>query len=60
MYKNGSIIVTGHILDNETNGTITFLPVSDAFNVVKYYGYSVDDVTTSGMGNEGSPTGFKQ
>jgi hypothetical protein len=36
MYKNGSIIVTGNILGNETNGTITFLPVSDAFNVVKY------------------------
>ena len=58
MYKNGSNIVTGHILGNETNGTITFSPISDAFNAVKYYGYSVDDVTTSGMGNEGNPTGF--
>jgi hypothetical protein len=58
MYNNGSNIVTGHILGNETNGTITISPISDAFNSVKYYGYSVDDVTTSGMRNEGNPIGF--
>lgn len=39
-----------------SNGTIT--PFWNAIDVVKHYGYSLDDVTTSGMGSQGNPTRF--
>lgn len=39
-----------------SNGTIT--PFWNAIDVVKHYGYSLNDVTTSGMGSQGNPTRF--
>jgi len=39
-----------------TNGTIS--PFWQAVDIVKHYGYSLGDVTTSGMGSQGNPTRF--
>jgi hypothetical protein len=39
-----------------SNGTMT--PFWNAIDVVKHYGYSLSDVTTSGMGSQGNPTRF--
>lgn len=39
-----------------SNGTIT--PFWNAIDVVKHYGYLLDDVATSGMGSQGNPTRF--
>lgn len=39
-----------------SNGTIS--PFWNAIDVVKHYGYKLDDVTTSGMGSQGNPTRF--
>lgn len=39
-----------------TNGTMT--PFWNAIDIVKHYGYSLDEITTSGMGSQGNPTRF--
>jgi hypothetical protein len=39
-----------------SNGTL--MPFWKAIDVVKNYGYSLNDVTTSGMGSQGNPTRF--
>jgi hypothetical protein len=39
-----------------SNGTMT--PFWNAIDIVKHYGYSLNDVTTSGMGSQGNPTRF--
>lgn len=39
-----------------SNGTIT--PLWNAIDVVKHFGYILNDVTTSGMGSKGNPTRF--
>jgi hypothetical protein len=39
-----------------SNGTL--IPFWNAIDVVKHYGYSLNDVTTSGMGSQGNPTRF--
>lgn len=39
-----------------SNGTMT--EFWNAIDVVKHYGYSLNDVTTSGMGSQGNPTRF--
>ena len=39
-----------------SNGTL--VPFWNAIDVVKHYGYSLNDVTTSGMGSQGNPTRF--
>ena len=57
-YQGESIVVLK--ADEDTlllaNGTIT--PFWLAVDAVKHYGYSVDDITTSGMGSQGNPTRF--
>lgn len=39
-----------------SNGTL--MPFWNAIDLVKHYGYSLNDVTTSGMGSQGNPTRF--
>jgi hypothetical protein len=39
-----------------TNGTLSSF--WDAIGIVKQYGYTLDEVTTSGMGSQGNPTRF--
>ena len=39
-----------------SNGTMS--PFWNAIDVVKHYGYTVDEVATSGMGSQGNPTRF--
>jgi hypothetical protein len=39
-----------------SNGTL--IPFWNAIDVVKHYGYSLNEVTTSGMGSQGNPTRF--
>ncbi len=39
-----------------SNGTMT--QFWNAIDVVKHYGYSLNDFTTSGMGSQGNPTRF--
>lgn len=39
-----------------SNGTLT--PFWNAIDVVKHYGYLLNEVTTSGMGSQGNPTRF--
>jgi hypothetical protein len=39
-----------------TNGTMA--PFWNAIDLVKHYGYLLNDVTTSGMGSQGNPTRF--
>lgn len=57
-YQGESVVVLR--ADEDTlllsNGTI--MPFWNAIDVVKHYGYSLDDVTTSGMGSKGNPTRF--
>lgn len=57
-YQGESIVVIK--ADEETllisNGTMT--PFWNAIDVVKHYGYSVEEVATSGMGSQGNPTRF--
>ena len=57
-YQGESIVVLK--ADEDTlllaNGTIT--PFWLAVDAVKHYGYSVDDIATSGMGSQGNPTRF--
>jgi hypothetical protein len=33
-------------------------PFWNAIDVVKHYGYAVEEVATSGMGSQGNPTRF--
>jgi hypothetical protein len=40
----------------KSNGTM--IPFWNAIDIVKQYGYSLDEITTSGMGSEGNPTRF--
>jgi hypothetical protein len=57
-YQGESIVVLK--ADEDTlllaNGTIT--PFWLAVDAVKHYGYTVDDIATSGMGSQGNPTRF--
>ena len=57
-YQSDSVVVLrgdeGSIL--LTNGTMA--PFWNAVDIVKHYGYSLDDVTTSGAGSQGNPTRF--
>ena len=57
-YQGESIVVLK--ADEDTlllaNGTIS--PFWLAVDAVKHYGYSVDDIATSGMGSQGNPTRF--
>ena len=39
-----------------TNGTMT--PFWNAVDIVKHYGYLLNEITTSGMGSQGNPTRF--
>lgn len=57
-YKSGSIVVLK--ADEDTlllsNGTVA--PFWHAIDIVKSHGYTLSDVTTSGMGSQGNPTRF--
>ena len=57
-YQGESIVVIK--ADEDTlllaNGTIT--PFWLAVDAVKHYGYSINDIATSGMGSQGNPTRF--
>ena len=57
-YQTNSMVVLK--ADEESllslNGTI--MPFWNAIDIVKHYGYSLDDVTTSQMGSQGIPTRF--
>ena len=57
-YQGESIVVLK--ADEDTllvaNGTIS--PFWKAIDAVKHYGYSVNEVATSGMGSQGNPTRF--
>ena len=57
-YQSDSVVVLkgeeGILL--ATNGTMSALWL--AIDVVEHYGYSLTDVTTSGMGSQGNPTRF--
>jgi hypothetical protein len=57
-YQGESIVVLKADEDSllVTNGTIS--PFWKAIDAVKHYGYSLSDVTTSGMGSQGNPTRF--
>lgn len=57
-YQGESIVVLQASEDTllTTNGTI--LPFWHAIDVAKHYGYSLNDITTSGMGSQGNPTRF--
>jgi hypothetical protein len=34
------------------------IPFWNAIDIVKKYGYSLDEITTSGEGSQGNPTSF--
>ena len=57
-YQSGSIIVLK--VDENTllisNGTMS--PFWNAIDIVKHYSYTLNEVTTSGMGSQGNPTRF--
>jgi hypothetical protein len=57
-YQGESIVVLK--ADEDTlllaNGTMT--PFWLAVDAVKHYGYSIDEISTSGMGSQGNPTRF--
>ena len=57
-YQSDSLVVLKADEDTflTTNGTLT--PFWNAVDIVKHYGYSLDEITTSGMGSQGNPTRF--
>jgi len=57
-YQSNSVIVlrADELPILLTNGTMS--PFWNAIDLVKNYGYSLNDVTTSGMGSQGNPTRF--
>lgn len=57
-YQGESIVVLKADEDTLllTNSSIS--PFWKAIDVVKHYGYTINDVTTSGMGSQGNPTRF--
>jgi hypothetical protein len=57
-YQSDSMIVLRGYEETllATNGTM--MPFWNAIDIVKHYGYSLDEVATSGMGSQGNPTRF--
>ena len=51
-----TVVLRGDECMISTNGTLK--PFWVAIDIVKHYGYSLDEIITSGMGSEGNPTRF--
>jgi hypothetical protein len=57
-YQGESIVVLKADEDTLLISNGTMLPFWNAIDVVKHYGYTVEDIATSGMGSQGNPTRF--
>ena len=57
-YQGESIVVLKADEDTLLLTNSSMSPFWKAIDAVKHYGYSVDDITTSGMGSQGNPTRF--
>ena len=57
-YQGESIIVLKAEEDTLLLTNSSMSPFWKAIDAVKHYGYSLSDVTTSGMGSQGNPTRF--
>jgi hypothetical protein len=57
-YQGESIIVLKAEEDTLLLTNSSMSPFWKAIDAVKHYGYSLTDVTTSGMGSQGNPTRF--
>src|SRR5438093_6797073 len=57
-YQGESIIVLKAEEDTLLLTNSSMSPFWKAIDAVKHYGYSVNDISTSGMGSQGNPTRF--
>jgi len=57
-YQSGSMVVLKADEDTLLNINGTLAPFWLSIDVVKHYGYRLNDITTSGLGSQGNPTRF--
>lgn len=57
-YQTDSVVVLKAEEDLLLSLNGTMAPLWNAIDIVEHYGYSLDDITNSGVGSEGNPTRF--